>query len=112
MIEILVYAAAALMFVFGLGPMIWNGVRDHRLQSNGLPAKAQVLQITDTRSRVNNNPVVDLEFSVSKASGETYPVSLRTAVSPVDLPRLQPGMTVDLVVDRNNPQRVALAKSR
>jgi hypothetical protein len=110
MIEYLVYAAVALMFIFGLGPMVWNGWRDHQLQTHGQQAKAKVLVITDTRSRINNNPVVDLQFSVMTEDGQSYAASLRTAISPVDLPRYQPGMTVDLVVDRKDPQRVALAK--
>jgi len=111
MIEYLVYAAVAMMFVFGLGPMLWNGVRDHRLQTQGLPAKAKVLTITDTRSRVNGNPVVDLQLSLAAEGGQPYAVSLRTAISPVDLPRFQPGLTVDVVVDREDRQRVALAKN-
>lgn len=110
MIEYLVYAAVAAMFVFGLGPMLWSGVRDHLLQANGVPAKATVLVITDTRSRVNGNPVVDLQLRVTGEGGQTYEASLRTAISPVDLPRYQPGLTVDLRVDREDRQRVVLAK--
>jgi hypothetical protein len=112
MIEYIVYFAVAMMFVFGLMPLLWDGVRNHFLQANGLPTQAKVLVIEDTRSKVNGNPVVDLQLSVRAPGGETYAASLRTAISPVDLPRFQPGMTVDVVVDKENPQRLAIAKRR
>lgn len=107
MIEVLVYLAAAAMLVFGLGPMVLDGLRSHRLKANGLPAKATVLSITDTRSRVNGNPVVDLSLSV-ESGGAAYTAGLRAAISPVDLPRYQPGQTVDILVDRNDRQHVGL----
>ncbi len=110
MIEYLVYAAVAAMFVFGLGPMLWSSLRARRLRALGLPARARVLTITDTRSRVNGNPVVELQLSVETAGGQTYTTLLRTAISPVDLPRHQPGMMLEVVVDRQDRQRVVLAK--
>jgi hypothetical protein len=66
----------------------------------------------DTRSKVNGNPVVNLQSSVRAPNGETYPAGLRTAISPVDLPRFQPGLTVDVVVDKDDRQRLAIARKR
>lgn len=110
MIEYLVYAAVAAMFIFGLGPMLWGNWRDRRLRADGLPAKATVLAITDTRSRVNGNPVVDLQLSVQASADHTYTTQLRATISPVDLPRYQPGMTVNVVADPEDRQRVVLAE--
>lgn len=107
MIEVLVYLAAAAMLVFGLGPMALDGLRNHRLKANGLPAKATVLSITDTRSRVNGNPVVALSLSVGSGGG-AYTAGLRAAISPVDLTRYQPGQTIDVLVDPDDRLHLGL----
>lgn len=112
MYEYLVYLAAALALAYGGGSLIWDSVRNHQLRANGLPAKATVVSITDTRSRVNGNPVVELRLNVVSGAGVAYPANLRTAISPVDLPRYQPGMNVDVLVDRDDPQRIGLAARR
>jgi len=110
--EYLIYLVAAVLLVYGGGSMIWDSVRSQRLRAHGLPAKATVVSITDTRSRVNGNPVVDLELTVVPSTGAAYSTSLRSAISPVDLPRYQPGMSVDVLVDRDDPRHVGLAPHR
>lgn len=108
MYEVLIYVIAAVALAYGGGSLIWDSVRNQRLRANGLPAKATVVAITDTRSRVNGNPVVELQLSVVSGADAAYPASLRSAISPVDLPRYQPGMSVDVLVDRDDPQRIGL----
>jgi hypothetical protein len=110
--EYVVYLVAALALAYGAGSLIWDSVRERRLRDNGLPAKATVVSISDTRSRVNGNPVVELQLNVVPSTGAPYPANLRGPISTVDLPRVQPGMTVDVVVDRDDPQHIGLAARR
>jgi hypothetical protein len=107
----LVYAAVAAMFVFGLGPLLWDAWQDRQLQSDGLRSRAEVLSITDTRSRVNGNPVVELRLRIGTETGAPYEATLRAPISPVDLPRVQPGLKVDVMVHRDDRLRVALARA-
>ena len=110
--EYVVYLIAALALAYGAGSLIWGSLRDQRLRNNGLAAKATVVSITDTRSRVNGNPVVELQLNVVPGTGAPYAANLRAPISPVDLPRLQQGMTVDVLVDRDDPQHIGLAPRR
>lgn len=73
-------------------------------------ANAEVNWLRDTGSRHNHNPVVEISLRVEPDDGLPFEARVRTAISPVRLPSLQPGARVDVRYDPDAPGRVELAR--
>jgi hypothetical protein len=82
------------------------GTRD--VPDSAILATATIIKITDTGSRVNYDPRVLIRMEVHPKTGEAFQAETEMVVSVVDLPRLQPGMTVPVRYDPGNPTRVAV----
>jgi hypothetical protein len=83
-----------------------NVARDVR--ANGLPATATVLEIWETGTRVNDNPVVGFLLEVQAEGMEPYRAETKALISILLIPQIQPGAVLDVKYDPRNPQRVAL----
>lgn len=75
---------------------------------SGLLAKARIIEIKDTGSRVNYDPRVRIKLEVQPESGAVFQAETEMVVSVVDLPRLQPGATVSVKYDPENRAHVSL----
>ncbi len=82
-------------------------LRKRRLRVTGMPGTAVVTGISDTGLTINNDPQVRLELSVTPQGGSPYPAHVRMVVS-----RLAPGglvgQTLNVRIDRKNPQRLVV----
>jgi hypothetical protein len=87
-----------------------SGVSDaKRLQEAGTPATARILRIWDTGITVNDDPVIGLEVEVTRGDGSVYNATIpKSLVSRVDIPQFQPGQTVGVRIDPQDPAIVAL----
>jgi len=87
-----------------------SGVAEtRRLQESGLPASARILEIWDTGITVNNDPVIGMRVEIDRTDGTAYPAVIpKSLISRLDVPRFQPGATVQVRVDPQDPARVAL----
>jgi hypothetical protein len=87
-----------------------SGVSDaKRLQEAGTPATGRILRIWDTGITVNDDPVIGLEVEVARGDGSVYNATIpKSLVSRVDIPQFQPGQTVDVRIDPQDPALVAL----
>lgn len=87
-----------------------SGVSDaKRLQEAGTPATARILRIWDTGITVNDDPVIGLEVEVARGGGSVYNATIpKSLVSRVDIPQFQPGQTVNVRIDPQDPAIVAL----
>ena len=97
----------------GSGCVVINrmtGISEARdIQATGEEANGYVLAIWDTGMTLNDDPIVGLKLRVTRAWGEPYEVTIpKSLVSRVHVPQVQPGQTVPVYVDRQNPARVAL----
>ena len=79
-----------------------------RLMQTGLEGRAVVKQLRDTGTMVNNMPTLELDLEVSVAGREPYPVAHRQVVSHASLGGLQPGATVAVKVDPDDPATLIL----
>ena len=80
-----------------------------RLQATGMPANARILEIWDTGITVNDDPVIGLEVEVVRGDGSVYTATIpKSLVSRVDIPQFQPGQTVGVRIDPQDPAIVAL----
>jgi predicted small secreted protein len=87
-----------------------SGVTEARdIQAAGQPAKAVILEMWDTGITVNDDPVVGMRVKVDRGDGAPYDATIaKSLVSRVHVPQVQPGLTVPVYVDPQNPARVAL----
>lgn len=82
------------------------------LRQTGVPAWATILRLWDTGITVNDDPVVGLEVEVRPSpptEGAPFRAVIpKSRISRLDVPRVQPGETVAVRYDPNDPSRVAL----
>jgi hypothetical protein len=80
-----------------------------RLREVGLPVSARILEIWDTGITVNEDPVIGMRVEISRADGSVYTASIaKSLISRLDVPRFQPGATVPVRIDPQDPTKVAL----
>ena len=82
--------------------------RQAELLATGTPAWARVLQVRQTGVFVNRNPEVHLLLQVDHPQLGAYQAEAETVVQMVALPRVQPGQTVGVRVDPDDPQRLSV----
>lgn len=87
-----------------------SGVAEaRRLQESGVPASARILEIWDTGITVNDDPVIGMRVEIGRPDGTAYPATIpKSLISRLDIPRFQPGATVQVRIDAQDPALVAL----
>jgi hypothetical protein len=87
-----------------------SGVAEtRRLQEAGVPANARILEIWDTGITVNDDPVIGMRVEIDRPDGTAYPATIpKSLISRLDVPRFQPGATVSVRIDPQDPAIVAL----
>lgn len=104
----IVFALVAVIIAVGFGPAIYREVKASRTLKHGVDASARVLAIKETGSLHNNQPEVRIQLEVKPADAAAFNATVTTFMSPVYLPRFQPGATVAVRYDPASPQNVAL----
>lgn len=94
--------------VWSLGPPLYWDLRAFRLRTTGTEAVARVIEARDTGDRMNHDPVVDFTLELEREGQPPGPRgTLKDALSPVLLPRYQPGMRVKVWYDPKDPSEMA-----
>lgn len=104
----LVFLLVAVIIAIGFGPAIYREYKTSRTLAHGVDASAQVLAIHETGSVHNNQPEVRIQLEVKPAERTAFKATVTTFMSPVYLPRFQPGATVVVRYDPAAPKSVAL----
>jgi hypothetical protein len=91
-----------------LQDMTGQGVGDARSGIDPRSGNAVVVAVTDTGMLVNSDPVVMLDLSVTVDGGDAYAVRIRQIVGKLYVARLQPGATLPVVVDAQDPYQVTI----
>ncbi len=89
-----------------------NSAQNAQIVAQGEPATAVILQLSDTGTRINNNPQVIITMQIQRQGQQPYQAQTTTVVSELSIPRVQPGLTVPVKVDRMNPMQIALDLNR
>jgi hypothetical protein len=84
-----------------LGSPLAAGAENRRLRRMGRPAGAKVLDLADTGTTINDNPVVRLRLQVDAQDEPPFEAEAERLVSRTDIPRYQPGATLSVMY---NPQ--------
>ncbi|MBX7082784.1 MAG: DUF3592 domain-containing protein [Nannocystaceae bacterium] len=79
-----------------------------RILSRGLPGQASIVNIWETGVRVNDSPQVGFQLHVYPQGGQPYAAQTTMIVSQLAIPRIQPGSTVQVMIDPADPSKVAI----
>lgn len=74
----------------------------------GVPAHASIVQLVDTGTTINEDPVVEFVLDVDLGQGQRMLARSRGLVSRLDVAALQPGRIVPVRYDPDDRSRVAL----
>ena len=85
-----------------------NPLANAAAYSQSTPGSATVTAISDTGTRINESPVVELDLMVTVAGREPYPVKHRQVISPVVMAGFQPGSTLTVRVDPADPSKIII----
>lgn len=77
---------------------------------NGIAARAEVIEVADTGTTLNENPQIKLLLKIRKSDGSTYQAEVKTLVSRLNAANVRPGCQADVKYDPNNPKRIQLLK--
>ncbi len=79
---------------------------------NGIPAEAAILSLEEAMDgamvTVNNNPFVKLKLEIKPHNKEPYTADVKTLVSRLDIPKLQPGTTLPILIDQEDPENIRI----
>jgi hypothetical protein len=105
---VVVLLLLTVMVGFFIAPMLFTERRNARILKEGVPAKARVMTIGSTGNFHNDQPEVRILLEVMPDAGEPFDSQLITYMSPVYLPRFQPGSIVEVRFDPGKHTDVAL----
>jgi len=86
-----------------------DGQRAQELLRSGRVGCATVSDVRQTGTFVNDNPECELDLHVSVDGGEPYRVTHRQVLAMVALPGFQPGASVPVRVDPDDPLNLVIA---
>ena len=92
-----------------LGQMATDGQKAQYLMQAGRVGTATVSAVRQTGTFVNNNPECELDLQVVVDAGTPYGVTHRQVLAMVALPGFQPGASVPVRVDPNDPNSLIIA---
>jgi len=107
-----IYIAVAMVVVFGgmgyfLYKVLWQPkFNSQRLQMEGIPGRAKILEVHETNITVNQNPQYRLVMEIKNNAGQIYTTGCKTIVSRLRTVYFQPGKEVNVKIDPKNEKNV------
>jgi hypothetical protein len=86
-----------------------DGQKAQHLMANGRQGTATIAGLRQTGTFVNENPQVEMDLDVSVEGLEPYRVTHRQVLAMVAIPQFQPGASVPVRVDPQDPQSLIVA---
>jgi hypothetical protein len=79
-----------------------------RLKKTGIAGKALIKEVRDTGVTVNNSPQVKLVLELKNPLGQRYTATLRTLISRLQPQLYQPGMTIPVLIDPKDENKLVI----
>ncbi len=113
LIFVTVFVLVVLLIIFFVFRKIFGPVgKQRKLQRDGLPAEATILEVRETGWTVNGiYPMIKLKLEVRPPGKPPYPAEIQTLIGRLDIPQFQPGIVVPVKYDPRHPSNVALAEA-
>jgi hypothetical protein len=104
--------AALFLAVFAvfLVPSLVRDMRARQVLAHGIAAEAQVVDLTDTGNRVNDQPQVAIHLEVKPADRPPFLAEVVRVVSTADVGLFARGRTIMVKYDPANTSRVAIVE--
>jgi hypothetical protein len=80
--------------------------RQANLQATGVTCSATVTAIRETGQMINMQPVAEIEMTILPDGLPPYPVTTHQMISQFQIPQFQPGASLVVKVDPNDPSSV------
>lgn len=97
LIAVGVFFVATFLFLFG-APVV-SGLTNRAIKKTGIPAQAEILQIWDTGTTINENPVVRMRLEVRPSDGPAFVAEEEKLISRLKIPAIQPGAIIQVRYD-------------
>jgi hypothetical protein len=99
-----------LVLIFVIRKFVSNAFGpDKKLLEEGVAAQATIIKIWDTGITLNDNPQVGMLLEVQPPDKEPFRVEMKSIISRIALPQIQPGSVVPVRYDPDNPSKITLA---
>ena len=82
-----------------VGAPIASAIHNHAVLANGLPAQATVLEVSDTGTTINDDPVVRLLLEVEPPNQPSFQAETERLISRLEIAQVQPGAIVRVKYD-------------
>ncbi|MEA2493142.1 MAG: hypothetical protein QOJ29_1053 [Thermoleophilaceae bacterium] len=92
-----------------LGDMSADAQKAQHLMANGRVGTAVITEVRQTGMFVNENPQVEMDLQVNVEGIPTYTATHRQVIAQIAIPQFQPGATVPVRVDPEDPTSVLIA---
>ena len=89
-------------------PMMKKAKRNRELRASGVTARATIVSISETGTRINHRPVCDIVLAIEPASAPRFQATARQVVGMVEIPQMQPGKIVTVHYDPKDPSAVVI----
>ena len=106
--SLLVTAVPIVFVVIFLMKMAKKKAESDQVLATGQMATGTVKRLSETGTMINNQPLVNIVLNVQRPGIPPYQVMVQKVISQLEIPRLQPGMTVAVKVDAMDPNKVAI----
>jgi len=115
---VIVIASILVSLVVTIVPLIFVGMflmklmkkkeETAKILAAGQTATATVMSIGETGTYINNQPLVGILLTVQPPGRTPYQARVERLISQLEIPRVQPGMTVVVKIDPSDPSKVAI----
>ncbi|MGA9191963.1 MAG: hypothetical protein WBZ24_09540 [Anaerolineales bacterium] len=96
----------ALAMILLAGSVVLSSLNNLDLQTDGMKAQATVLEVRDTGTTINQNPLVHLKLKVEPGNQPSFEAETEQVIGRLQVPQVQPGAKVAV---RYNPYSHAVA---
>lgn len=93
-----------------LGTSLLGGIENAQVLKNGQPAYAKVLELRDTGTTINYNPLVHFKLEVHPPAGPAFVAETERVIPRLQIPQIQPGTEVDVKFDPNTKEVAIMSK--
>lgn len=95
-----------------LGTSLIGGMENAEVLKNGQPAYAKVLELRDTGTTINNNPLVHFKLEVHPPAGSTFVAETERVIPRLQIPQIQPGTEVSVKFDPDTKEVALVSESK
>ena len=92
-----------------LNDMNADGQKAQHLMANGRQGTATIVSLEQTGMYVNENPQVEMQLDVAVEGMAPYSATHRQVLAMIAIPQFQPGSSVPVRVDPQDPQSLIVA---